>query len=277
VARELLPEQASQLGQNPNFTLMSTAMTGQTMEFFMNTQREPTSDIRVRQAILYATDPTVSSNTIFRGYFPPAYGPLSSITPEYDASLEAMYPYNLDQAGALLDEAGWTDTDGDGIRDKDGEPMVLELIVQGWGHLEELGQIVQGQLRQVGIDAQIQMLSFPAALQAASDGTYHLTPYGGGGWDASVLSGYFMSTAYFNWSKVDSAELDEILSAAAQELDKEQRTELYHQAQRYIMEEALILPVLSEGQLVGINNRVRGLAYDDMGLFPRFYNAYIQE
>jgi len=277
VARELLPEQGSRLGQDADFSLLSTAMTGQTMEFFINTAREPTSDIRVRQALLYATDPTVSTNTIFRGYFPPAYGPLSSITPEYDPTVEDLYPYDLSKATALLDEAGWTDTDGDGIRDKDGEPLVLEMIVQGWGHLQELGQIVQGQLRQAGIDVQMEMMSFPAALQAASDGAYHLTPYGGGGWDAGVLDGFFKSGAYFNWSKVSSEELDEILVAAAQEMDPAKRTELYQQAQQYIMQEALILPVLSEGQLVGINNRIKGLSYDTMGLWPRFYDVYAEE
>jgi peptide/nickel transport system substrate-binding protein len=277
VARELLPEQAARLGQNPNFTLLSTAMTGQTLEFFMNTQREPTNDLKVRQALLYATDPTVSANTIFRGYFPPAYGPLSSITSGYNPSLEEMYSYDLAKAAALLDEAGWVDTDGDGIRDKDGQPLMLEMIVQGWGHLEELGQIVQGQLRLVGIGVEMQMLSFPAALQAAADGTYHLTPYGGGGWDAGVLNSFFDSSAYFNWSKVDSAELDSILLQAVQEMDEEKRTELYQQAQQMIMQDALILPVLSEGQLVGINNRVRGLTYDNMGLFPRFYDVYTEE
>jgi peptide/nickel transport system substrate-binding protein len=277
VAREMLPEQASRLGQHPDFSLLATAMTGQTMEFFMNTEREPTNDLKVRQALLYATDPTVSANTIFRGYFPPAYGPLSSITFDYNPAVEDLYPYDPTKAAALLDEAGWVDSDGDGIRDKDGQPLVLEMIVQGWGHLEQLGQIVQGQLRQVGIDVQMEMMSYPAALQAASDGTYHLTPYGGGGWDAGVLDGFFKSGAFFNWSKVASEELDSILVAASQELDPDARKELYGQAQQYIMEEALILPVLSEGQLVGINNRVQGLSYDPMGLWPRFYDAYAED
>jgi peptide/nickel transport system substrate-binding protein len=277
VARELLAEQAPRLGQNPDFTLLSTPMTGQTIEFFMNTQREPTSDLRVRQALLYATDPTVSANTIFRGYFPPAYGPLSAITPEYDPSLEEMYPYDLSKAAALLDEAGWTDTDGDGIRDKDGQPLRLEMIVQAWGGLEELGQIVQGQVRQVGVDVDMEMMTFPAALQAAADGAYHLTPYGGGGWDADVLNDFFNSSAYFNWSKVNNTELDSILSQASQEMDKGKRADLYRQAQQIIMKDALILPVLSEGQLVGINNRVRGLTYGKMGLFPRFYDVYIED
>jgi len=124
---------------------------------------------------------------------------------------------------------------------------------------------------------QIQMLSFPAALQAASDGAYHLTPYGGGGWDASVLGSFFDSNAYFNWSKVSNAELDDLLSQASQSMDVAERDALYAQAQQIIMGDALVLPVLSEGQIVGINNRVRDLTYGAQGIFPRCYNTYIED
>jgi len=277
VARELLPEQAARLAQHPDFTLLSTAMPGQTLQFFMNSEREPTSDLQVRQAILYATDPTISANTIFRGYFPPAYGPLSSNTPSYNPAVEDMYNYNPTRARELLDEAGWIDTDGDGMRDKDGEPLRLEMIVQGWGHLQELGEIAQGQLLQVGIGVEMQMMSYPAALEAAGTGAYHLTPYGGGGWDGDVLKAFFHSTAFFNWSKVEDSELDRVLSEASQEMDPEKRTDLYHQAQEMIMEKALILPMLSDGQLVGVSSQVKGLEYGNMGLFPRFYDTYIVE
>jgi peptide/nickel transport system substrate-binding protein len=275
VARELLPQQAPRLSQNPAFTVLVTTMPGQTLQFFMNTQRDPTNDLRVRQALLYAHDPVVIANTIFRGYFPPAFGPLAPNTPGYDPALEKMYPYDLAKATALLDEAGWKLKAGSAIREKDGKPMTLEMIVQGWGHLEEIGQILQGQLRQAGVDVKIQMMSFPAAVKAASDGTYHLTPYGGGGWDADVLNSYFNSKAFFNWSKVNNPELDKILTQAAGEMDAAKRAALYVQAQEIIMKDALILPALSDGQIVGINNRVKDLTYDNFGLFPRFYDAYI--
>jgi len=245
------------------------------MQFFMNTQRDPTKDLKVRQALLYAVDPSIIANTIFRGYFPPAYGPLASNTLGYDASLEKLYPYDLTKAQALLDEAGWKLKAGAAIREKDGKPMTLEMIVQGWGHLQEIGQIVQGQLRQAGADVKIQMMSFPAALKAAQDGTYHLTPYGGGGWDPDVLNAYFNSQAYFNWSKVKNADLDKILAQAAQEMTPAKRVDYYKQAQQMIMKDALILPVLSDGQIVGISNRVKDLKYDQMGLFPIFFDAYV--
>ena len=74
---------------------------------------------------------------------------------------------------------------------------------------------MQGELRQVGVAMELQSMSYPAALQAVSDGTYHLSPYGGGGWDPDVLRSYFSSDAYFNWSKISNPDLDKILADAA--------------------------------------------------------------
>jgi peptide/nickel transport system substrate-binding protein len=277
VARELPPEQSPRLAQNPKFTLLSGAMPGQTLQFFMNTQREPTNDPKVRQALLYGVDPSVAANTIFRGYFPAAYGPLADNTLGFDPALKGMYPYDPAKASQLLEEAGWVDSNKDGIREKNGKPLKLEVITQNWGHIPELAQLMQGELRQVGVSMELKAMSFPAALQAVADGAYHLSPYGGGGWDPDVLSAYFASDAYFNWSKIKNPDLDKILSQASQAMDKDQRAKLYQQAQQIIMKDALIVPMLSDGQIVGINNRVKGLSYGQLILFPYLYDTYIAQ
>ncbi|MCX6033116.1 MAG: ABC transporter substrate-binding protein [Chloroflexi bacterium] len=275
VARELSPEQAPRLAQDPNFSLKVTAMPGQTMQFFMNTQKSPTDDLKVRQALLYAVDSRVAANTIFQGYFPVAYGPLAQNTLGYDPTLKDLYPYDPAKAAALLKEAGWVDTNNDGVREKDGKPLTLQVIMQNWGHIQELAQLMQGQLAQVGVKLELQMMSYPAALKAVGDGNYHLSPYGGGGWDPSVLRDYFASDAYFNWSKISMPDLDKILAQAGQSLKAEDRVKLYQQAQQIIMKNALILPMLSDGQIVGISNKVKGLTYDPYGLWPNLYDAYI--
>ncbi len=274
VARELPPEQAPQLAQDPQFSLLVTAEPGQTLQFFMNTKRAPLDDLRVRQALLYAIDPRIAANTIFQGYFPVAYGPLAQNTLGYDPSLKDMYPYDLAKAKALLQDAGWVDN-GSGVRQKNGTTLTLDVIVQNWGHIEELSQLMQGELQQVGVKLNLQMMSFPAALQAVSDGKYDLSPYGGGGWDPDVLASYFRSDAYFNWSKVSDAGLDKLLDQAGSQMNGDARVKLYQQAQQVIMKNALIIPMLSDGQIVGINHRIKGLTYDRYGLWPNFYDAYI--
>jgi len=147
--------------------------------------------------------------------------------------------------------------------------------MQNWGHIVELAILMQGQLLKVGVKLELQMMSLPAALQTVSDCNYHLSPYGGG-WDPNVLRDFFSLDAYFNWSKINMPDLDEILARAGQSLNAEERVALYQQAQQIIMKNALILPMLN-GQIVGISNKVKGLTYDPNGLWPRLYDAYVVE
>ena len=58
-------------------------------------------------------------------------------------------------------------------------------------------------------------------------------------------------------------------------MNPEERVKLYQQAQQIIMKNALVLPMLSDGQIVGINNKVKGLVYDQYGLWPNLLDTYI--
>ena len=60
-------------------------------------------------------------------------------------------------------------------------------------------------------------------------------------------------------------------------MDQEERVKLYQEAQQIIMKDALIIPMLSDGQIVGINKKVKGLVYDRLVLFPALYDTYIEE
>jgi peptide/nickel transport system substrate-binding protein len=85
------------------------------------------------------------------GIFPPALGlELPDVTP---------LPHDPDGARALLAAAGWTDSDGDGLLDKDGEPFSFELLVAvGHKHRKDVAIYVQRDLREVGVDVRIQQL-----------------------------------------------------------------------------------------------------------------------
>ncbi len=279
VMGEVPPQDAARLEGNAAFALYQVPVPGQPLQFFLNTARAPTDDPLVRQALLYAVDRQSIVSTVFMGYSPVAHAPLAATTMGYDPALDGLYAYDPVQAGALLDQAGWTDTDGDGLRDKDGQPLTLQAYLQSWGYVPQVGEIMQSQLKAVGVDLQTQVVSFPAASEAATKGEHHLAPMIFFGSDPSVLDLTYLSTnadGGFNWSKVRDQELDRLLRSAVAELDLNRRAGLYAQAQQRIMNLALVIPVRDYVNLTASGARVKGLQFDRRGWFPWLHDVHLE-
>jgi len=280
VMGEIPPHDAERLADNAAFTPLPVAIPGQSLQFFLNTEKAPTDDIRVRQAINYAADKEAIVKAIFKEYSPVAHGPLNAFTIGYDKGVERMYEYDPAKAETLLEEAGWVDSDGNGIRDKDGQPLKLEAYLMGWGYVPEVAQLLQAQLKAVGIEMESQVVAYPAALEAAREGKHNLIPFGLSSSDPDILRTFFHSRnaeGGFNWSKVRDPNLDRLLEDGARTLDPGKRKELYAQAQQLIMAEALILPVRDYVNLNAASATVEGLRYDLRGWFPWLYDAYLDQ
>ena len=280
VMGEMPPQDAARLESNPEFTLYQVPVPGEPLQLFLNTAKAPTDDQRVRQALLYAADRKTIVQTVFMGYSPQAYGPLSAVTMGYDSATEEMYAYDPAQAEALLTEAGWTDSNGDGIRDKEGQPLTLQAYIQGWGYLPEVTQMLQAQLKEVGIDLQVQVVAYPAAVEAAKVGAHHLAAMVFSGSDPSILNLTYLSTnadGGFNWSKVRDSELDRRLTEAESAIDLGQRANLYMETQEQIMDLALVLPIRDYVNLNASVARVKGLQFDRRAWFPWLYDVYLEQ
>ena len=279
VMGEMPPKDAQRLEDDEAFIVYPVQVPGQPLQFFVNSEKPPTDQAEVRQALLYATDRRTIVSTIFQDYSPVAYGPLTSATMGYSPDVEEAYAYDPAKASALLEKAGWTDSDADGIRDRDGQPLVLQGYLMGWGYLPEVGQILQAQLKDVGVDLRTQVVAFPAALEAAGKGDHHLAPMTFSSSDPSVLGLTYHSAnaeGGFNWSKVRDGELDRMLDEGLSALDAGQRAELYAQAQARIMDQALVLPIRDYVNLNAARAGVSGLRYDQRGWFPWLYDVYLE-
>jgi peptide/nickel transport system substrate-binding protein len=280
VMGEIPPQDAVRLDNNPDYELMPVPIPGQPLQFFMNARRAPLDDRRVRQALIYAVNRPAIVETVFEAYSPPAYGPLNRPTFAYDPTVEGMYAYDPEQAADLLAEAGWVDSDGDGFRDRDGQPLELETILMGWGYIPEVGQILQDQLKQVGVALESRQTTFSNALGDVANGSYHLVPFLFSNSDPDILRTSFHSSNVdggFNWSKVSDPQLDTWLEEGKQAMDETERGEIYAKIQQYIMEEAMILPVRDYVNLNAAAASVQGLRYDEQGWFPWLYEVYVTD
>ena len=86
-------------------------------------------DPKVRAAFISMTDRKAYNEVILKGTFIPGKAP---VPPSLDYGFDQLTDpnaYNVDRAKQLLDEAGWKDTDGDGIRDKDGKPLSVDFVI----------------------------------------------------------------------------------------------------------------------------------------------------
>lgn len=212
-----------------------------TVEF--NHRNPILADLKVRQAIYHALDIDAAIETIMRGYAKPGRGPVPSTGGANYTDDVPTYPFDIEKAKAMLDEAGYPAGD-DGVRFK------LRHRPAPWGEYTQLwAEFYAQSLKKVGIDVEILTNDAPGFLT----GVYRDHDFDtANGWhqfraDPAVStmvwlrSGSPNGTPWTNQFGWQSDEVDAMIDAAASELDPEKRAEMYHELQRISMAE---LPVI---------------------------------
>lgn len=159
------PEQdIPRLREDANYNLQGGVCPVATQYIFPLTTA-PYNDVKFRQAINLAVD----GNGISRALNPATHidgcGAAGPTVTGYDAEMCTKYfPYDPEQAVALLGELGYTDSDGDGILDKDGAPLTVEI--EAWSEYEQprYGEAIATQLRDIGINVDLQVVEFGTAI-----------------------------------------------------------------------------------------------------------------
>ena len=114
-------------------------------------------DVKVREAIALAFDRASLDQKLFYGLTKPPIGFWDALPPYNDPSV-GVYPFDPEKAKQLLDEAGWKDTNGDGVRDKNGKELVLRYLTTSREIRQDAQAVAQQQLKDVGIKVELQAL-----------------------------------------------------------------------------------------------------------------------
>lgn len=273
---ELPPIDARALTANSSVQLNPVAIPGQPLQFLINTNRYPTNDVRVRQALLFATNREAIIDAVFQRFSPIAWGPLAATTGFFNRDLVGAYAFDLARAQTLLSQAGFVDSDGNGILEFNGVEIEVNLIVPPWGLIPEVAQLLQDQWRVAGIRAVLNPVpSRNTLIEAVNTGNYNLVAFYEFGLDPSFLSRYFATGGVNNWTNFSDATLDQMLTEAERQTDTGARSSLYGQAQLRIMEQALILPIRDYVNLNANVTGIGGLSYDAYGWFPLLTNVTV--
>jgi peptide/nickel transport system substrate-binding protein len=204
------------------------------------------SDKRVRRAMTYFTDRKQMVKTILFGLGEVVESPIYFFRPEYDRNL-ASFPFAPQKGLELLKEAGWSDTDGDGVLDKviDGKKVSLRFEIKinsGNATRKSIALILQDQLRKYGVYASVRELDWTIFLNDIKNHHFDAMI---GGWQMPVSE----SDAFQVWHSSQAANkgsnqisyknkrVDEILEQYRHEFDSTKRIQLYREFQEILSDE----------------------------------------
>ena len=282
VAEEIPPEEVERLSKRPRLRVLSRVVPGTSAQLMINTTRPPLDDVRVRQALEYAVNQEELSQVLFRGALTPARTPLAPGTLGFDESLNAFYRFDADRARALLEEAGWK-LGLTGLRARHGQPLEISINIVS-SSIQALpakvAEMVQAQLREVGILLNIKQTDTAALFALLRQGSQQMVLGWRGGSDPDVMRPLFHS-AFFDKSPVArirfrDERLDRLLVQGTQELNQARRQVVYREVQEIILRNALVVPLWNRHALVGARSSLRDLALDARGALS-LYDAWLAE
>ena len=249
---EISPDVMGRFADNPDIRVAPQSGVF-AYEFYFNMNKRPElNDQKVRQAFAYAIDRNELVEKIQRGAGKP--GNIGMLPEEhiwYNPD-QPEYAFNVEQAEMLLESAGWEDTDGDGIRDRDGKKLSFTLSV---GSDEvRFGEVLKDRLGNVGIDIQVRALESKSRDANLKKGDFELIIAGYGGWGGDAD---FLRTKYTDVASTASAlsplasvygyknsELDALAAAEMTELDDEKRKGIVYDMQKILAEDVPTIPLL---------------------------------
>ena len=233
-----------------------------------NTTRKPLDDVRVRQAIAYATDKGFITKALNAGFAAPAHGPIVGTSPFASDDVK-KYPLDLKQAEKLLDEAGFK-------KDGKGERMTLTVDYMPGSDVQgkNVAEYLRSQLKKVGINVQVRASpDFPTWAKRIAGKDFDMTTDIVFNWGDPVIGVHrtYMSSnirdiIWTNTQSYKNPKVDALLEQAGTETDADKRRALYAEFQRLVTEDVpidflTVIPyhTLSSKKVQGLPSGIWGL------------------
>ncbi len=261
----LYPDDVKTALSEPRLNLFSSTLPGYAL-IYLNLGSSNTpffQEKAVRQALLMGLNRQQLIDEALQGQGLVAHSPVQPGSWAYDADIRT---YAYDPAGArqLLDEAGWTDSDADGVRDQEGKPLRFVLLTTDAPDQVAIGRLVSQQWLAIGVGVETQSVSFAGlagdylTLQNfdAALVTWELS----GDPDPYPLWHSTESEGGQNYARWNNRAADEAMEAARRTNDQARRIELYRQFQAVFAEEAPSLLLYHPVYTFGVDDKVRNVS-----------------
>jgi len=237
-------------------------------------------DKRVRQAISHAINKQELIDGVLLGLGQAATGPYKPDTWVYNANVK-RYPYNPELSRSLLAEAGWNDSDGDGVLDKDGQKLAFTIVTnQGNDLRSKTAEIIQRRLKEVGIVIEIRVVEWATFLKEfIFTGSFDATILGwSGGPEPDQFNIWHSSKTApreLNFVKFSNPEIDDLLEKGRRTFAQAERKQIYDRFQEILAEEQPYTFLYVAEALPAVAKRFRGIEPSPAGITHNFIKWWV--
>ena len=223
-------------------------------------------NVEFRQAVAHVINKDAIIEDVQHGLGYPQWASVSPAAGDFHNPDVRRYEYDLDQANEILDGLGWTDTDGDGIReDGDGNEIEFSLITNTGNTVREsVGSLVHQGMSDIGLRVEYQLVEFGdlvTQLTATYDWEAMIIGFTGGSDPYSGISFWHSGESLHLWYPNQpepatewEAEIDELYVMASRELDRDKRVDLYHEAQDIASQNVPVIYTTLSERLTAVRN-----------------------
>ncbi|MBU0683637.1 MAG: peptide-binding protein [Candidatus Omnitrophica bacterium] len=239
-------------------------------------------DKKVRQALSLAINKREIIDAVLLGLGEPCTGPFLPGTPYYDFTVSG-YEYNPEKAKTLLNEAGWKDSDKDGVLEKNGVKFCVRIATnQGTQVREDVAVIVQSQWAKIGVKTEVQVVAWSAFLdQFVSKKNFQAVILG---WTIPLDPDLFavwhsqsIGENGLNFVSYVNKKVDELIELGRGELNPLKRQKIYRQIHKYLNEDAPYTFLFNPYALEAVQKRFKGIDPAPAGIGYNFIDWCVPE
>jgi peptide/nickel transport system substrate-binding protein len=270
LVNDIPPAEASRVQADPDLELRVFSDRSYT-HVCWNLENELFSDPRVRRALGLAIDRETLIDVVYDGFARPSAGPVLSTMWAFNRDLQPL-PFDPAAAAGLLAEAGWKDSDGDGLLDRHGRAFTFEILAPAESEVrQDIVLMIERDLRRVGIKVVPRLIEWGAVQAAVSEGDFEgfvnrwIEP------TQVDLEGIWHSappdTPTFNFGRYSNPEVDRLLDAVAAAPEFAAQKPLLDRIQKIIVTDQPYTFLVENVRLVGLDSRVRNADINDATIF----------
>ncbi|MDD5090769.1 MAG: peptide-binding protein [Candidatus Wallbacteria bacterium] len=283
----LTPDQYDKQAHAPEFISRFNLYKYATMNYTyigFNLLKPMFQDKRTRQALAMITDRQGIIDGILYGHGKLISGPFTPDHWAYDKSIQP-YPFDPQKARELLSEAGWIDTNNDGVLDKDGIPFELTLTTnQGNEPRKLVANLIQQQWKEAGVRVKLSFVEWSVFMDVCDFRTFDAVILGWslsaepdhyGAWHSSQMPDKANGIVGDNFVSYSNPEVDRLIEEGRTTFDMEKRKAVYHRFHAILHDEQPYIFLYVADALSAVHNRIHGIKPAPAGIRYNFESWYV--